>query len=190
MGNSDFSKLDGFQRADNILVRIYKCVSYISGASIIGIMLVAFFNVLGEKILKQGIPASTEIIQYLHIPVVFLASGFVTLDRGHINIDLLSSHFPKAVQKFVAALGFLMGAGITAFVGYRGVVQMMKFYSNNIKSSVTGVGFAKWPFALMFCVGFFMLSFSFLWSILRLYLKKPEAAAPGEMKEMEAGDGL
>ena len=81
-----------------MIVKILKYVSFISGVCLIAIMFVAFFNVLGEKIFHKGIPASTEIIQYLHIPVVFLACGYVTLDTGHTKIDLLSKHLPKAVQ--------------------------------------------------------------------------------------------
>jgi TRAP-type C4-dicarboxylate transport system permease small subunit len=117
---------------DSVIVKILRYVSYISGVCLILIMFVAFFNVLGEKILHKGIPASTEIIQYLHIPVVFLACGYVTLDTGHTKIDLLSKHFPK------------------------------------------------WPFALIFAIGFFLLAFSFLWATVRLYVKKPETEEAGK----------
>ena len=81
-----------YDKVDNVIVKILKYVSYISGVCLIAIMFVAFFNVLGEKIFHKGIPASTEIIQYLHIPVVFLACGYVTLDTGHTKIDLLAKH--------------------------------------------------------------------------------------------------
>ena len=59
-----------YDKADSIVVKVLRYVSYVSGVCLIAIMLVAFFNVLGEKIFHHGIPASTEIIQYLHIPVV------------------------------------------------------------------------------------------------------------------------
>ena len=62
-----------YEKIDSMIVRVLKYVSYISVVCLLVIMFVAFFNVLGEKIFHKGIPASTEIIQYLHIPVVFLA---------------------------------------------------------------------------------------------------------------------
>ena len=148
-----------YDKADSIVVKVLRYVSYVSGVCLIAIMLVAFFNVLGEKIFHHGIPASTEIIQYLHIPVVFLACGYVTLDTGHTKIDLLSSKLPARVQTVITTVGYLLGAGICAFVGCRGIVQMMKFIKTHAKSSTTGVGFAKWPFALIFSVGFFLLAF-------------------------------
>ena len=45
---------------------------------------------------------------------------------------------------------------------------MSKFISTHAKSSTTGVGFAKWPFALIFSVGFSLLSISFIWATVRL----------------------
>lgn len=174
-----------YDRMDRVIVKIFKYISYISGVCLIGIMLVAFFNVLGEKIFHKGIPASKEIVQYLHIPVVFLACAYVTVDTGHTRIDLLSSHFPKWLQQVFLTIGNLCGAFICGFVGARGIVQMQKFMATHAKSSTTGVGFSKWPFALIFSIGFFLLAFSFLWSIVRQYAKPPAEPETATEKEAE-----
>lgn len=165
------------KRIDQGIVKTIKGISYISGVCLVGIMLVAFFNVLGEKLRMagvpvSGIPASTEIIQYLHIPVVFLASAYVTLDRGHTNIDLVSSKFPKVVQQVISVMSNLLGAGICGFLSQRGFVQMMKFYTRHKCSSMSGAGFPLWPFAMILAVGFAMLSFTFFWSIVRQFAIK------------------
>lgn len=161
-----------YDKLDSIIVKILRYVSYVSGVCLILIMFVAFFNVLGEKIFHKGIPASTEIIQYLHIPVVFLACAYVTLDTGHTKIDLLSSKLPQTVQFVINVIGNAIATLITGFVGYRGLVQMGKFISTHAKSSTTGVGFAKWPFALIFSVGFFLLAISFVWATVRMFVEK------------------
>lgn len=173
----------GWGKADSIIVKIIRYISYVSAVCLVGIMLVAFFNVLGEKIIHQGIPSSTEIIKYLHVPVVFLCAGYVTLDRGHTSIDLLSAKFPMAVQNAISFFSFVLGAVVCAFVGYRGVVQMLKHMETHAMSSVTGFGFPLWPFSLLFAFGFFLLAFSFLWSIVRLVVPKVDlepAPADGE----------
>lgn len=166
-----------FDQVDRVVVKIIKSISYISGVCLVGIMLTAFFNVLGEKLRAlglpiTGIPASTEIIQYLHIPVVFSATAYVTLDRGHTRIDLLSSKFSKVWQKLFITFGNICGILICAFVSQRGFVQMGKFITRHKMSSVSGIGFPLWPFALIMAMGFALLSFSFLWSIIRQYAKE------------------
>ncbi len=167
---------------DGIITNTIKYVSYISGACLAGIMLVAFFNVIGEKLRSlglpvTGIPASTEIVSYLHIPVVFLAAAYVTLDRGHTRIDMVSSKLPKIVEKVLITVGFLLGIGICSFISWRGFVQMGKFIVRHKMSSVTGVGFPLWPFALIMSVGFALLALSFIWAIVKQYAMKDEHAA-------------
>jgi len=160
---------ESFQKADDLVVGVIKRISYLSGICLIGIMLIAFFNVLGEKIFKHGIPMSTELIQYLHIPVVFLAAAYVTLDMGHTRIDLLSAHFPAMVQAICTTVGNLLGVFICGFISYRSFVQTEKFFTRHKMSSVTGMAFPLWPFGLIMGIGFALFSFSFFWSIARQF---------------------
>ena len=175
-----------YDRMDKWVVRVLKWLSYVSAVALVGIMLVAFFNVIGEKLRQAGlpvtgIPASQEIVQYLHIPVVFLAMAYVTLDRGHTRIDLLCSKFPKILQAFFGLVGNLCGIFISGFISWRGFIQTIKYFERNKMSSVTGVGFPLWPFALILSVGFALLAVSFLWAIVRQFCgpKTEERPAPG-----------
>ncbi len=174
------------EKLDQAACRILKYIAYISAFCLFAIMLVAFFNVLGEKLRSAGlpvtgIPASTEIIQYLHIPVVYLAAAFVTLDRGHTRIDLLSVKLPKAVQKFFIILGDLLGIGVCGVIIWRGFVQMGRFIARHRMSSVSGVGFPLWPFALILGIGYILLLLSLILHIVREvsgYQPPPPAGGP------------
>ena len=164
--------IGGWGKADSIVVKIFRSISYAAAVCLVVIMLVAFFNVLGEKIFHKGIPASTEIIKYLHVPAVFLCCAYVTLDRGQTAIDLLSAKFPAKMQNVIAVFSNLLGTAISAFLGWRGVIQMLDHIEYHEMSNVTGFGFALWPFSLIFSLGLFMLAFSFLWSIVRVVVPK------------------
>lgn len=180
-----------YDKADKWVVRVIRAFSYVSGVCLVGIMLVAFFNVVGEKLRQAGvswitgIPASTEIIKYLHIPVVFLAMAFVTLDRGHTRIDLLSAHFPKWLQQVCATLGNVLGVAISVVITWRAFIQMGKHVTRHSMSSVSGVGFPLWPFSLITAVGFALLAVSFLWAIVRQYAGPETPAVPGMPEEKE-----
>ncbi len=182
-----------FQKIDRTLVSVIKTISYISAVCLVIIMLIAFLNVVGEKLAKagvpfvSGIPMSMALIQYFHIPVVFLASAFVTLDRGHTAIDMLSSKFPKAVQKFFIVLGHALGAAITLFISYRAFfVLMVRFYETKspITSQTSVVAWPKWPFAFVHGLGFLLLGISFIWAIVRVFAD-PEPEGPEEIKFAE-----
>lgn len=172
--NTPHTKLE---QVDAVITRVIKYTSYVSAVCLVGIMLVTFVNVIGEKLRSlglptTGIPASTEIVSYLHVPVVFLSMAFVTLDRGHVRIDMLTSKFPKWLENICITLGYLLGAGITSFISWRAFIQMGKFIERHKMSSVSGVGFPLWPFALITAVGFALLALSLIWAIIRLYAMK------------------
>ncbi len=174
-----------YYKTDRVIMKILKGISVVSGLCLVGIMLVAFINVLGEKIFHTGVPGSTEIIQYLHVPVVFLAASFVTLDNGHTKIDLLSSKLPHVIEKFFAILGNIIAICICGFVGYMGFVRMGELIKNHTQSSTSGFGFPVWPFALMFAAGMFLLAISFAWAIVRQFKDPDRGVKKGPGAPME-----
>lgn len=169
--NDDFS---GFLRVDQVVRKVLRFFCWLSAVALVIIMCVAFFNMVGEKLGRagipwaQGIPNSTAIIQYFHIPLVFLAAGYVTLDQGHTRIDLLIQKWPKA-EKLFMSIGHVLGAIISFFISYRGVfVTLAENLQLNARISTTADSWVAWPFTLCHCVGFFLLGCSFVWAFARM----------------------
>lgn len=166
--------LAGFKRVDNVIRKILRFFCWLSAVALIVIMLVAFINVIGEKLARagvtwaRGIPNSNYVIQYFHIPLVFLAAGYVTLDQGHTRIDLLIQKWPK-VEKVALLIGHVLGAAISFFISYRGVtVTLAKDLEKNIRIAATASSMKAWPFTVCHCVGFFLLGVSFVWAAVRM----------------------
>lgn len=187
LNNSAFDKIDG------IICKVLRYVTYVSAICLVGIMLVAFFDVVGSKLHTfglpvKGVPAANEIIQYLHIPMVYLAAAYVTLDRGHTKIDLLSAKFPRVLQKICNIFGCLLGIGLCGIISWRGYVQMEKYITRRTMSSVSGVGFPLWPFALILIIGFVLLAVSLIWAIVRECVNyQPAAPEDGDTSNLEEG---
>ena len=188
-----------FRKVDLVIKKILRFFCWLSAVALIVIMLVAVINVIGEKLRTagaawaHGIPNSTSIIQYFHIPLVFLAAGYVTLDQGHTRIDLLIQKWPK-VEKAAMLVGHLLGAALSFFISYRGVaVTLVKDFAKNIRITTTSTAWKEWPFTICHCLGFFLLGVSFLWAFIRMirfwkypgvnaavYLYPEEHRVPGE----------
>ena len=171
LGDDDFS---GFRRVDRAVRGVLRFFCYLSAIALIVIMLIAFISAVGEKLRSagvswaKGIPYSNYIIQYFHIPLVFLAAGYVTLDQGHTRIDLLIQKFPK-VEKVAMLIGHVFGAAIAFFISYRGVtVTLAKDFAKNIRITSSANAMKAWPFTVCHCVGFFLLGVSFIWAFVRM----------------------
>ncbi|MCD8116363.1 MAG: TRAP transporter small permease subunit [Oscillospiraceae bacterium] len=200
----DFS---AFLRVDKIIRNILRFFCYLSAIALIAIMLICVINVCGEKLQgagvswAKGIPNSNYLVQYLHIPLVFLAAGYVTLDQGHTRIDLLIQKFPK-VERVAMYVGHVLGAFLGFFICYRGVtVTLVKDFTKNMRIASTATSPKEWPFTICHCVGFFLLGCSFVWALVRMirfrkypgvnpsvYLYPGSNAAPGEEADEPAAE--
>ena len=188
-----------YDRLDHIIVTVIRFLSYISTVCLAIIMFIAFFNVIGEKLHKAGLTAitgirmSNEIIQYMHIPLVYLSAAYVTLDQGHTSIDLLTGKFPIAVRRWLQIGGSLMGVAVCGFIGYRALFALMpKHIASFATINSTASGWPVWPFSLMEAIGFFALAVSFLWAVVRILVHRDRLSlASRETEEQEVeSDGI
>ncbi len=181
--DDDFS---AFLRVDKIIRAVLRFFCYLSAIALIAIMMICFINVCGEKLAKagvswaSGIPNSMSLVQYLHIPLVFLAAGYVTLDQGHTRIDLLIHNFPR-VERIAMMVGHVLGAFLGFFISYRGfTVTLAKDFSKNMRIASTASSPKAWPFTICHCVGFFLLGCSFVWALVRMIrFRKYPGVNPG-----------
>ena len=170
-------------RFDNGIFNIMKWISYVSAVCLFVITILSTADVIGNKIFDHGITNATEFVTYLNIPVVFLSTAFVQLERGHTHIDLIYTHFPAWAQKLIHTVGNLFGVALSGFIGYRAVVSTIQKYTTVAKSSSAINAFVIWPFVALLALGFFMMAIAFLWSLVREFVLPPRmmfdpAAAP------------
>jgi TRAP-type mannitol/chloroaromatic compound transport system permease small subunit len=173
-------------RFDNAIFNVMKWISYISAICLLIITLLSTADVVASKFFRHGITNATDIVTYLNIPVVFLSAAYVQLERGHTHIDLIYTHFPRWGQKIVHTVGNILGAGVSAFIGYRAVLFTVQKLQILEKSSSAASAFVTWPFAALIALGFLLMAVAFLWSLVREFVLPPRmefdmvAASEGE----------
>lgn len=190
MKHENDAPLTRFERVDQVIFRITKWISYLVGAAILAIMLLALVNVLVSKIFKFSIPSSTEWITYLNILAVFPAVAFVQLDRGHTRVDLFDNKFSPVVQKIIEIFGDLVGMGVCALVSWRAFVLFEDHIQKGTMSSssaLTKGAFPLWPFSLMLSVFCALWFLTFGWSIVRCLVRRSSANTQISPKN-EGGD--
>ena len=163
-----------FDRIDRIMLKISRYISYLVGAAILIIMLLALINVIVTKLFKFSVPSSTEWITYLNILAVFPAVAFVQLDRGHTRVDLFDNRFPAAVKKLVEVFSDILGMGLCGLISWRAFVlfqDQLRKMTMSSSSALTKGAFPLWPFSLLlsfFCVLWLL---AFAWSVVRVIVR-------------------
>lgn len=182
-----------FDKVDSVVYRVLRYISYAATFFLFVTMMIAVINVILEKLHKLGAPVSgiadtVNWIKYMNVCVVYLCTAYITLERGHSGIDLLTRHYPKVVQKILSIIAYLCGGVVIGYISYLGYAKVfVGQLANNARINDTlASSFPQWPFGLAYFVGMGLLSFSCFWAVIRvLFGKKPaqDAVDPEEVNE-------
>ena len=176
------NKLSAFDKVDRVVYKALKVVSYLAAFFLLAIMVLAVVNVILEKLHKMNVPVSgigdtKQWVQYMNVCVVYFATAFVTLERGHSNMDLLTRRYPKVVQKALNVVAYCAGTVVFGYIGYLGGFKVLAGQiANNARINETlASSFPQWPFGLVYTFGFTILSLSCLWGVVRVIFGKAVA---------------
>lgn len=179
-----------FMAVDAVVYKILRWISYGAIAFLAVMMVMATANVILEKLHKIGVPVSgipdtQNWIKFMNICVVYLGTAFVTLERGHSGLDLLTRHYPKVVQRILSALAYLCGAGVIGLITYIGYVKvLLPQIANNTRINETlATAFPQWPFGVIYVAGMGLLAFSCLWAFLRICFGMKAAQEAVDLEE-------
>ena len=179
-----------FDKVDGVVYKALRYISYVATVFLVAIMLIAFINVILEKLHQIGVPVSgipdtMPWIQYMNICVVYLATAYVTLERGHSGLDLLTRHYPKWLQKALSILAYLCGAVVIGYISYLGYIKVFvgQIEKNARINDTMASSFPQWPFGLVYFVGMGLLAFSCIWAIVRIIAGRAVATEARDIEE-------
>ena len=149
-----------------ILAKIVKYQAYVSAFCIALSALIAVIDVITSKFIGWSVPGASESIEQLNIPLIFLAIGYVQLDRGHIRVDVLDNLLPKTALKAIRILSHLFGFSICSFIGWRTLILMQR--SISVGETALGVSWLLiWPFILCMFFGWAFMAITSIAEIVR-----------------------
>ena len=162
------------EKVDKVVFKFMYFISILAAIALIVAALLCTVDSLSTTIFSHSVPNGTAWVAYLNIPVVFLAMGFIQVERGNTIVDLLFKKFPKSMQKVIEFFGCLLGFAISAYLAYLEFGLTMNKMSTGAKASSAANSFVIWPFALVIAIGYALVAISFLWCIFRIFLIPPE----------------
>ena len=113
-----------FVKADAIVLKILKWISYPPAVMMVIVALLATINVITSKFFHIMVPSCNDWITYLLIPIVFMSIGHVHLDRGLVVVDFVNKHYPKWLLTIIDIVSNILLIGLNGFIGWRAYVLM------------------------------------------------------------------
>jgi TRAP-type C4-dicarboxylate transport system permease small subunit len=153
-------------KIDELLGRILLALS---GAAVLALMLLATGNVV-LRIFHAPYRGTYEIVSFLGAIGVAFALASTQRAKGHIVVDILSSHYPRPVKRFVEALSAGVSAIFFGIVARQVFVWGARIMAGGEVSETLKIIYH--PFVFGVAAGFGILSLTCLLDVRRAFRKE------------------
>ena len=102
---------------------------WIAGAAIVAMMLLTTADVV-LRFFRKPIPGTYELVGFLGAVAVSFAMAHTSIEKGHVSVSFIVSHFPPRVQRFIECITSCFGLFIFGFIAWQSVT-----YANNLHTA-------------------------------------------------------
>lgn len=151
-------------RLDRLNSLLNKILTFLAGASLLGLTLLATGNVL-LRVFHVPYQGTYEIVAFLGALVTALALGYTQEKKSHIIVDILTEKFPRPVKKFLDCISFVLTALLFGLIAWQTFVWGFKIREAGELSETLKIIY--YPFVFMTGFGFAVLSLTLVVDLLK-----------------------
>jgi TRAP-type C4-dicarboxylate transport system permease small subunit len=85
---------------------------------VVAMMLLAISNMV-LRVAWKPIVGTYDLVGFIGAIIVAFAIAYCALQKGHIEVEILVSRFPKRVQKFIGSITGILSLGIFALITWQ-----------------------------------------------------------------------
>jgi len=139
---------------DRALKWLAGILAAMGGVALMLMMIQTVADVVADQFFSRPIPGNLEVISVHHmVLVVFLPLAFVERRHEHIQVDLVYQLMPRAVQRIILVLGYLLSAGFFAILTWRTWGDALRSLAKN-EMMMGNVYVIIWPAKFVLPIGF------------------------------------
>lgn len=144
-----------------VMTKIIRWFVILSAASAAAMMVIAVVDVVGSKVFNYPLKGAAEFIEELNVLLVFLAIGYVELERGHIRIAVLEKFMFKGLIHILNLFRYLIGILVIGILSWRTLIFGQKMLATGVTKN-SPIDFPIWPSAMVVFLGFAFLTIAFI----------------------------
>ncbi|WP_375688313.1 TRAP transporter small permease [Pseudooceanicola sp. LIPI14-2-Ac024] len=133
--------------------RIEYVLDTAAAVAIVTLCILIVANIATREILKTGVPDIIIAVQELMVPAILFPLASATAARAHIAIEVIASHFPAGVNRWIAVLAAFIGVFLGAVLLTAGWFEFWKAFNSHAHYGGT-YHWPKWPSRFLFVLAF------------------------------------
>lgn len=165
--------------ADRWLAPLENAFNLLAAASILFLMLLAVFQVIGRAVFNAPVPGFIDFVEQAMVMFAFLGVAYCQREGGHIRMDLVLSHMKGRVPWLSELLTTALTLFLICALIYGSWEHFMRAWS--FGDSTIDVGLPTWPSKLIVPVTLCILALRLVIQVLGFarLLAKPDAEPVG-----------
>lgn len=112
---------------ERFVTLITKFCDRIAQAGVVAMLFLVFGNILGRKFWKP-IFGAYDYVGFIGAVIVAFSIAYCAVKKGHIQVELLITHFPKRVQGIIDSLIGMLSLGLFCVIAWQCIV-----YGNDMR---------------------------------------------------------
>jgi TRAP-type C4-dicarboxylate transport system permease small subunit len=114
---------------EKLIRDLSKKMYWIAGAAIVAMMFLTSADVV-LRFFRKPIPGTYELVCFLGAVAVSFAMAHTSIEKGHVSVSFVVSHFPPRVQSFIECITSCFGLFIFGFIAWQSIL-----YGNDLHTA-------------------------------------------------------
>ena len=125
--------------ARRVIEVVNRVLSVVSTLLLVAIVAINGVNVAGRYLFSSPISWGEEVMLFMMIVGVFLATPAVTWDGAHIRMDLVAKALPVGMRRMLEALADFVSLAVAVLMVYVGVPIVLRLVEFNQRSDAADI---------------------------------------------------
>lgn len=134
-------------RVERALYQTSEIGRLVSEVALGGLVSLTVVDIILRYVFNNPLAYTVELVGLALAIVVFFGIVVCTAQRGHVNINVLLTRFPRRVQAAINSFFYFLSAGIFGVIAWRSVVYAMQTQDMNLVSTMLKLPY--YPFILV-----------------------------------------
>jgi TRAP-type C4-dicarboxylate transport system permease small subunit len=163
------NKLESTVRVFYKIIRhINKVTGSVGMICLAAMMFLTAADVILRYAINKPITGSYELIQFMMVITVSLGLSYTALEKGHVTLDIVTSHLPKRARGIIDSVVGLLGLIMAVLMTWQACIYVTTIQKSQVTSTVLLV--PMYPFVAFAAFGLAFFSLVLVLHILEFIL--------------------
>ncbi|MGA8179099.1 MAG: TRAP transporter small permease [Desulfobacterales bacterium] len=137
---------------EKLIHDLSKKMYWIAGAAIVAMMFLTCADVV-LRFFRKPIPGTYELVSFLGAVAVSFAMAHTSIEKGHVSVSFVVSHFPTKVQGLIECITSCFGLFLFGFIAWQSIQYANDLHTAHEVSLTLQLPFYPFIYGIGFSAG-------------------------------------